>query len=67
LGYDFWDVSTPKSLAERLRTHRERFGLSRKRLAALLETDPSNVAGWETEKHRPTKKSMELIDMFLGG
>lgn len=53
------------SLAERLRTHRERLGLSRKRLAALLGTDPSNVAGWETETHRPTKKSLQIIDTFL--
>jgi transcriptional regulator with XRE-family HTH domain len=50
---------------ERLRAYREHFGLSRKRLAALLGINPSNIAGWETEKHKPTKKSLELIDTFL--
>jgi hypothetical protein len=33
-------------------------------LAALLGVDPSNLAGWETERHSPTKNSLELIDMF---
>jgi transcriptional regulator with XRE-family HTH domain len=65
LGYPAYGGSTPESLAERLRAYREWFGLSRKKLAALLGVDPSNVAGWETEKHRPTKRSLELIDTFL--
>ena len=55
----------PESVAERLRAHRERLGLSHKNVAALLGIDPSNIAGWETQKHRPNKKSLELIDMFL--
>lgn len=29
------------------------------------ELIPSNVAGWETEKHRPTKRSLELMATFL--
>lgn len=62
LRIDVFDRSAPASVAERLRAHRERFGLSRKRLAALLGTDPSNVAGRETESHQPNKKSLKLID-----
>jgi transcriptional regulator with XRE-family HTH domain len=65
LGYNAFAWSLPESLAERLRAHRERLGLSRKRLAALMGVDTSNIAGWETEKHRPTKKSLELIKTFL--
>ena len=57
--------AAPESVGERLRAHRERHGLSRKKLSALLGIDPSNIAGWETERQRPTKKSMELIDTFL--
>jgi DNA-binding transcriptional regulator YiaG len=55
----------PESVAARLRTHREQLGLSRKKLAAVLGIDPSNVAGWETEKHKPTQKSQELIKTVL--
>ena len=65
LGYDYWLVRTPKSLAERLRVRRDRLGLSRKKLAVLLGTDPSNVAGWENEKHRPNRKSLALMNKFL--
>jgi transcriptional regulator with XRE-family HTH domain len=55
----------PESVAERLRAQRERLGLSRKRLAALLGINPSNIARWENEKHQPTRKSYDLIDEFL--
>jgi transcriptional regulator with XRE-family HTH domain len=65
LGYDTSGWSEPESVAERLKAHRVRLGLSRKKLAALLGVDPSNIAGWETEKHKPSKKSLELIDTFL--
>ena len=65
LGYDPRPDEEPGSLAERLKTQRRRLGLSRKRLVAILKTDPSNLAGWETGEHRPTKKSMKLITEFL--
>jgi transcriptional regulator with XRE-family HTH domain len=65
LGYDYSDGRSLETLAQRLKAHRERLGLSRKRLAALLGTDSSNVAGWETEKHKPTKKSLGLLDALL--
>ena len=65
LGYYPINEGELQSLAQRLKTHRTRFGLSRKRLAALLGIDPSSVAGWETEKHQPTRKSCDLLDEFL--
>jgi transcriptional regulator with XRE-family HTH domain len=65
LGYDPFAASEAGTLAEEIKQHREKLGLSRKRLAKLLGTDPSNLAGWETEKHKPTKKSQELIKTFL--
>jgi transcriptional regulator with XRE-family HTH domain len=65
LGYDACTQRTTESVTEQLRSYRERFGLSRKKLAALLGIDPSNITGWETGRHRPTKKSLELIAMFL--
>lgn len=55
----------PDTVAERLKAQRDPLGLSRKKLADFVGTDPSNVAGWETEKHRQTKKSLELMQEFL--
>ena len=65
LGYDPDAYTLPKSLAEHLKAHRKRLGLSQKKLAALLRTDQSNLAGWETGKHRPTGSSIDLIAEFL--
>src|SRR6266513_2068355 len=65
LGYDPSDENEPQSLAERLKVQRKRLGLSRKRLAALLGIDPSNLAGWETGKHRPSKKSEIVIQKLF--
>jgi DNA-binding transcriptional regulator YiaG len=65
LGYDPTDGGAPQCLGERLRSHRKRLGLSQEKLAALLRTDQSNLARWETGKHQPTRKSLELIDEFL--
>lgn len=65
LGYDPTADDARESLAERLKGHRTRLGLSRQRLAALLEIDQSNLAGWETGKHRPTKRSLTQIERFL--
>ena len=67
LGCDAFDGSEPESVIDRLKAHRRRLGLSRKRLASLLETDPSNIAGWETGRYRPTKRSLVVIDKFLNG
>jgi transcriptional regulator with XRE-family HTH domain len=64
LGYDFFRGGAPELVAEKLRVHRERLGLSRKRFAAPLGIDPSNVAGWETERYRPSGRSLELRYVF---
>lgn len=66
LGCDPFSRSEAGTLAEEIKMHRQKLGLSRKRLAKLLGTDPSNLAGWEREKHVPmTRKSRQLIDEFL--
>ena len=67
LGYDPSAERGDGSLADRLKRYRRSRGLSRKMLAGLLGTHPSNLAGWETGRHRPTKRSLELIDQFLAG
>jgi transcriptional regulator with XRE-family HTH domain len=47
LGYDCRVGAATESLAQRLKNHRQKHGLSQKRLAALLGIDQSSVAGWE--------------------
>jgi transcriptional regulator with XRE-family HTH domain len=63
LGYS--PFNKPETLAERLVQRRRSLGLSRKQTAKLLGIDPSNLAGWETGKHRPTKKSESVIQRFF--
>jgi len=46
LGYDPNANKVPGSPVRRLKAHRTKFGLSRKKLAALLGIDQSNLAGW---------------------
>jgi len=65
LGYCPVDRGETQTLGQRLKNHRARFGLSRKKLAALIRTDESNLAGWENGKHQPTKRSLSLINEFL--
>jgi transcriptional regulator with XRE-family HTH domain len=65
LGHELITQRPPESLSEKLEARRKHLGLSRKKLAALLGIDPTSIAGWETEKHKPTKKSQELIKTFL--
>jgi DNA-binding transcriptional regulator YiaG len=66
LDYDPSACKEPESFAERIRLKRKRLGLSLKQLARLLGTDQSNLQGWETGRHKPTMKSSELINRFLG-
>ena len=65
LGYD--PLPCPNSFPEKLKTLRQRMGLSQKKLAARLGIDPSTLSGWECGKHRPTKKSRRLIEGLLAG
>jgi transcriptional regulator with XRE-family HTH domain len=65
LGYDPTSNREPTSLGERIRVKRRRLGLSLKELATVLETDQSNVQGWETGRHKPTRRSLVLIGEFL--
>ena len=55
-----------QTLPEKLTTARKVRGLSRRKLAKSLGTDPSTLAGWEKGRHRPTKKFLGRIGAFLG-
>lgn len=47
-----------KRFGEKLRTLRERSGLSYRKMAAMLETSHSHIINLETGKHKP---SVDLI------
>ena len=63
LGYS--PFPTGHSLREKLTTARKALGLSRRKLAQDLGVDESTLAGWETGRHRPAKKSREIIQNLL--
>lgn len=63
LGICPYDASL--SLGERLRERREYHGLSIKKLAKILATDPCTIAYWERGEHKPTKSSLAKIRTFL--
>jgi len=65
VGYDPNDNGAPDSISETLRVRRRRLGLSQKKLALLLGINQSSIAGWERGEHRPTKRSLQVIDEFL--
>jgi transcriptional regulator with XRE-family HTH domain len=65
LGYDPSHRSPDQSLAEVLKAQRQRLGMSRKKLAALLGIDESSLAHWERGEHHPTERSLKIINVFL--
>ena len=65
LGYDPCEPGKDEPLGQRLRKHRRRLGLTIRQAALLLKIDPTSLRDWETGRHRPTKKSLRVIDEFL--
>lgn len=63
LGYDpLPEVST---LGQRLLRYRQQHGLTQRGLARNLGVDPSSIWAWETGEHKPSPKSMLLIQNLL--
>jgi transcriptional regulator with XRE-family HTH domain len=59
LGYD--PLPKPRDLKEEIVLSRVRQGLSQDELAKRLGIDPTTLASWETGRHRPSRKSLELM------
>ena len=59
LGYN--PLPAANSLPERLTSARRALGLSQRKMAGKLEVDPATLMGWESGRHQPTGKSMEVI------
>ena len=63
LGYDPPpEVST---LGQRLLRYRQQHGLTQRGLARKLGIDPSSIWAWEIGEHKPSLKSMLLIQQLL--
>jgi transcriptional regulator with XRE-family HTH domain len=64
LGYDPHDTP-PQALGKRIIAIRRSLGLSQKRLARLLNIDPSTLGRWETGEGSPSKILLRRLDAFL--
>ena len=63
LGYD---PSPPAiSFSERLASTRRVLGLSQRKMAEKLGVDPATIQDWEAGRHRPIKRSLEMIGRTL--
>jgi len=60
LGYN--PSPPPRTLAEKLVRCRMILGLSQEKLAKRIGVAEDTVADWEAERHRPTKRSLQIIE-----
>lgn len=63
LGYV--PFSSGRAFPDRLRACRKILGFSQAHLAKALGVDESTVACWETGRHRPTQKFLEILKRFF--
>ena len=63
LGYD--PLPPGSSFSERLATARRSQGLSLRKMAVEFGIDPGTLLDWEAGKHKPTKKSLDLVARVL--
>ena len=63
LGYNPLPVAS--SLPERLAIARKTHGLSQRKMAQKLGVDPATLMGWESGRHQPTGKSLDVIGRIL--
>jgi DNA-binding XRE family transcriptional regulator len=59
LGYNPFPAAN--SLPERLATARKVLGLSQRKMAKKMAVDPATIQDWEAGRHRPIKRSLEMI------
>jgi transcriptional regulator with XRE-family HTH domain len=64
LGYPPLDGANGP-LGERIKTYRRLMGASQKRLAVLLDIDPTTLARWEKGETRPDEECRKRIDRLL--
>jgi len=63
LGRDPFKKETG-NLGDKIREYRRAHGQSQKSLAEQLGVDPTTLAGWEREEHRPSKRHLDNLSKF---
>lgn len=64
IGYDPLPMGT--SMIERLIAARRICGMSQREMAERLGIDPSTLQGWESGKHQPSRKMLQMITTASG-
>ena len=64
LRYDPLPIGT--SIIERLISIRRTRGMSQREMAERLGIDPGTLQGWESGKHQPSKKMMQIVTTAFG-
>jgi transcriptional regulator with XRE-family HTH domain len=59
------NISSVKSLGQRIKAYRLTKGMTQKELARQLEVDPTTLARWEMDKNRPVGKKYKTIFTLL--
>jgi DNA-binding transcriptional regulator YiaG len=64
---DYNPFPSPKgtTTGERIKAHRRMLGISQKRLAEILDVDPSILASWEKGTTQPSGRLKERVDDML--
>lgn len=61
------EVTTMRSeIGTRIRVEREAVGLSKRRLAKIIQVEPSTITRWESGKHAVPAPHLKLIADALG-
>jgi len=63
LGYD--PFPEPKTLGERIKAKRRRFGLSQEQAAKHLSIDEGTLRRWERDEWRPSVRTRVKLEIFL--
>ena len=67
LGYDPYNANanSPKDLAQRIVSTRQRLGITQRKLAQQLGIDPSTLGRWEKGIGQPSERLASALDAFL--
>ena len=65
LEYDPYDANSPKDLAQRIASTRQRLGITQRKLAQQLGIDPSTLGRWERGIGQPSERLASALDAFL--
>ena len=65
LGY-VPEPGSPRSFGEKLIQYRRLKGINQKKLASILDIDPSTFSRWEQGRGKPSKAMLKKLDAIWG-